>query len=272
MPFVTTGDLQTGYTQLGAGPALILIHGMLVDRQMWLPQIAALAPHYTVVAYDVRGHGQSRSPLRRAYTSELLVADLRALITELRLVRPIICGLSLGGMIAQAYAATYPSELAALILCNTAVSSTLSLSDKLQTYTLGWSLPLTLRLLGAQRFVDYSFWLARRTRGTGWVGNHPAVQAYVQACMRSFTTEELARFYRFLLGFPAQDLARIQAPTLIILGEYESPAVQRQMAYLRRQVADTRTAIIPGAGHVANLEQPAAFNAALLAFLAEVVG
>jgi pimeloyl-ACP methyl ester carboxylesterase len=149
MPSIHTKDIRTFYAAVGAGHPLVLLHGGLADHRMWFPQIAGLAHDYHLVLYDMRGHGRTGPSSLLRYSTRVFADDLRALLTNLRIERPIICGLSLGGMVAQAYATAYPDDLAALILCGTAVSTTFTLADKAQIYPFGWSIAPSVRLMGA---------------------------------------------------------------------------------------------------------------------------
>lgn len=271
MPRVKTNDIQTYYEVQGEGPPLILLHGGFADLRMWQPQISVFAQNYQVITYDLRGHGQTGSSEVRRYSAHLFAGDLEALLQQLGINQAIVCGLSLGGMIAQAYAALHPERIAALILCDTAVSTTLTWNDKLQTYLMGWSLSPSVRLIGARRFVDYAFWFARITRGEAWFGQNAQVQEYVRECMRSVDTNEMAKLYQMIVGFAGVDLEKIKAPTLVLNGEHESANVFEHTAYIQQHIPHARTAVIPDAGHTSNMENPPVFNQVVLDFLREAI-
>ncbi|MBM4460674.1 MAG: alpha/beta hydrolase [Chloroflexi bacterium] len=216
MPLVQTDDIQTYHEVHGEGSPLVLLHGALVDHRMWQPQITPFSQEFQVIVYDMRGHGKTGGSQKARYTAQLLANDLDVLLQHLKAERIILCGLSLGGMVAQAFATTYPERISALILCDTAVSATLTLSDKIQTYLLGWSLSPSIRLMGAGRFVDYAFWLAKLTRGEAWFGQNALVRDYVRDCMRSFDTAEMAKVYDLVVRFRGVDLTMIGVPTLVV--------------------------------------------------------
>jgi pimeloyl-ACP methyl ester carboxylesterase len=269
MPFAQTNNIQTFYEIQGKGSPLVLIHGGLVDYQMWQPQVEPFSKKYKVITYDIRGHGQTGGSEKRAYSVQLLTEDLRALLEQLQIDKPVICGLSLGGIIAQAYAATYPADIAALILCDTAVSATLTPSDKIQTYLIGWSLAPSVRIMGARRFTDYTFGLAKLMRGETWFGQNAESQTYVQEAMRTFDTAEMSKIYALLVRFRTPELEKIKVSTLIINGEHESQSVFRHAEYLQKHIANTQAKTIPGAGHLSNMENPETFNERVLSFLKE---
>ena len=269
MPRLRTNDVETYYESRGSGPPVVFVHGAWVDRRQWTPQVEALADDYRVVTYDVRGHGRTGPSAEERYSVELFAADLRALIEALGLDRPVVCGLSLGGMIAQAYAARY-DELRGLVLADTAVSTRLTWKDTLTSLLAPkWAMTSTVRLLGPRRYVDVAFWLARVTRDADWFGRDPAVAAYVRETMSAFDAREFNKVFGATYDFRRVDLGAITAPTLVLDGEFESDSVFEHTAHLQRSLADVRTGVIPEAGHTSNMENPEAFTAELQAFLDE---
>lgn len=267
MPYVETNEIETYYESHGDGPPLVFVHGAWVDRRMWGAQVEALSGEYRVIVYDLRGHGRTGSSPERNYTIELLAADLRALIDVLDLERPAVCGLSLGGMVAQLYAVRY-NDLSGLVLADTAVSTRLTRSDRFQSLLFPkWSMTGTVRLLGPGRYVDWAFRLARLTRSADWFGRDPGVREYVRGTMASFDTRPFNAVFDAIYGFRETDLAAIDAPTLVLNGEFESRSVFEHAAHIERTVPDARSAVIPDAGHTANMEKPAAFTRELRGFL-----
>lgn len=268
VPTVQTNEINTYYERHGKGKPLVCIHGAWTDRRMWEPQRDALSTNYEVITYDIRGHGRTGSSAERRYTIELFASDLRALVEELELDRPIICGLSLGGMIAQTYAVRYRDDLSALILADTAVSTMLTLRDKLTRLLFpGWAMRATVRLLGPPRYVDVAYWLAEATRGEDWFGCNEDVRSYVRETMSSYNTTEYNKIFRAIYDFRRVDLTSIQVPTLILNGEHESRSVFTHAAHMERTIPNARSAIIPNAGHTSNLEKPMRFNREITDFL-----
>ena len=270
MPFAQTNNIRTFYEIHGEGRPIVLIHGGLVDYRMWQLQVEPFSKKYRVITYDIRGHGQTGgSEKKRSYSVQLLTEDLRALLEQLQVDKPVVCGLSLGGIVAQAYAASYPADIAALILCDTAVSATLTLGDKIQTYLIGWSLAPSVRIMGARRFTDYAFGMAKLMRGKTWLGQNVEAQTYIQEAMRTFDTAEMAKIYDLLIRFRTPELEKIKVSTLIINGEHESRSVFLHAEYLQKHISNTQVSTIPGAGHLSNVENPEAFNGRVLSFLKE---
>lgn len=269
MAILNVNGLDHYYEESGSGDPIVLIHGAFVDSRLWDPQFAQFGKRYWAVRYDLRGHGQTGPSNLPTYTIDGFADDLERLILELGLKQPIICGMSLGGMIAQAYAVRASTNLRALILADTAVSVSLTLSDKLQRYVLfpKWAMKLSIRSLSARNFTRFSFWLARVTRSGEWFGQDEATADYVRSCMLQLSDSEYEKIYDSIYGFGLQPLDRIRAPTLVLNGEYESKAVFRHTEELQRRVPHVEVAIVPGAGHTSNMENPESFNRLVSEFL-----
>lgn len=271
MPTLQTNDIETYYERAGDGTPIVFVHGAWTDRRMWAPQVEALADGYEVVTYDVRGHGRTGGSAEGRYTVELFATGLVALVERLDLDRPFVCGLSLGGMITQTYAVRYPEQLRALVLADTAVSARLTLSDTLQTLVFPkWAMTGTIGLLGPKRWADIAFWLAKLTRGESWFGREEHVQSYVRDTMSAFTAEEYNKIFGAVYDFRMVDLGAIRVPTLVLNGEFESESVFRHTSTLERLIPDVETRVIPDAGHTSNMENPRAFNDAIVTFLEQL--
>jgi pimeloyl-ACP methyl ester carboxylesterase len=267
MPTAETNGIETYYESHGEGDPIVLVHGGWADRRMWGAQVEALSESYRVITYDLRGHGETGPSAEPRYTVDLFAADLRALVEELSLARPVICGLSLGGMIAQSYAAR-SGELSALVLAGTPVSTRFTLRDRLQTLLVPkWSMTLSVRLLGPKRYANWAFRLARRLRGEAWFGRDEAVQEYVRETMAGFDAREFTKVVGAIYGFRGVDLAAIDVPTLVVNGEDESGSVLDHAAHMVRTIPDARSVVIPDAGHTVTMENPGAFTAELRTFL-----
>lgn len=262
MPKIFANGHEHYYEIEGQGPPLVLVHGGFVDSRMWDPQAAYFSKSYTVIRYDLRGHGKTGGSAKSSYSIELFSEDLHALMAALQVDQAYLCGLSLGGMIAQAFAVVYPNRLRALILADTAVSVRLTLSDKFQRYILApkWAMFSIIRWMSVARFVDFSFRLAQWTRSVEWFGQDSATAEYVRQAMLQIPTAEYIKIYDAIYEFDLLELSRITVPTLILNGEKESRAVFRHTEEMLRRIPDSKAEIIAGAGHTSNKENSAVFN------------
>lgn len=270
MNWVKVNHLNVAYQWHGEGKeTLVLLHGAMVDQRMWAYQLDALGQHYRLLTFDLRGHGHTQGGQQERTTIALLADDLHHLLDVLNVQNPTLLGLSLGGMVALTYTAKY-AGVKALVAAGAAASSTLTLTDWVQTYSLGWSLAPTVRLLGAAGVTDLMFSTGRLLRGSKWVGANETVDQYVRNTMRGMSTEDVARTYDLLLRYRGSDWSRISAPTLLLVGEHESKSVHHHGRYLSEQIPHAEVQVIPGAGHVVNMEQPERFNQAVLNFLRSI--
>jgi pimeloyl-ACP methyl ester carboxylesterase len=263
MAKISINGIEHYYEQVGTGPPLVFIHGAFVDSRLWDPQVAHFSSQYRVLHYDLRGHGRTGPSDLARYSISTFTDDLAALLDALEIRTPVVCGLSLGGMIAQSFAVRHPARVKALILADTAVSVSLTLSDKLQRYLLFpfWAMAATIKMMGAENFTRFSFWLARATRSEQWFGQDETTRSYVEQCMLRMNQAEYLKIYGAIYGFDLLPLQEISAPTLVLNGEYEFKSVFRHTDEILRRVRGSQARIIPGAGHVSNMENPQAFTA-----------
>ena len=119
MPSAAVDGVRLHYDVGGEGPALLLSHGFGATGRMWDGQRRALADRWRVVTWDMRGHGETESPDDPArYSTDLTVADMRALLGHLGIRRGVIGGLSLGGFVSLAFHAAHPEMVRALVICD----------------------------------------------------------------------------------------------------------------------------------------------------------
>lgn len=253
MPTAELNGNTLYYEDHGAGLPVVLMHGYGATSQMWAGQIAPLSEGHRLITFDMRAHGQTDSPDDpAAYSEAQIVADLAALLTKLGIEQAVIGGLSLGGYMTLGYNLAHPERVKALILCDTGPGYKNPKSRE------GWNQTAFTR---AQRFEE---------RGLEALGRSAEVEAS-RAQHRS--AAGLAHAARGMLAqFDArviESLDSIQAPTLIIVGANDTPFLAGS-EYMAKKIPNARLSVIPDAGHAANIDQPEAFNAAVLGFLAEL--
>lgn len=264
MPSVLTNDITTCYEIHGQGEPLAFVHGAGASHDMWKPQVEHFSQEYHVITYDVRGHGQSQGSNTK-YSCELFADDLRTLLNDLEIDRPIVCGLSLGGMIAQEYAVKYPDGLRALVLADTAASSALSWSDRLQKLLFPkFAIKLLIRVLSRERYADFAFWFFKEMK--------PEAKEYLMSEHLKFDKEELLKVTDAIYDFRLLDLGTIKVPTLIVVGDLEREAVFAHAEKMHELIEDSVVARIHDAMHASNLENPEQFNRELETFFSRLPG
>ncbi|MFC7154716.1 alpha/beta fold hydrolase [Halomarina halobia] len=270
MPTVRTNGVETYYERRGEGPPIVFVHASIVDHAMWDRQADALADDYATIVYDVRGHGRTGGSGEPEYTMDLLAEDLYALVTALDLDRPVLCGLSMGGMIAQAYAAAHPDRIAGLVLADTFTPRILTRGEWfLRRVALNALIP-PVRLVGYERVERANVWLTERLFG-GVSGDYERIERLRETGPK-MATDEFAKVIRSVTRFHgvAIDLSAITVPTLVLYGENELPFVKRHAAELAVHLSDVEIDEVPHAGHASNLDNPDSFTAAVRAFLTRI--
>ena len=269
MSKICINDLEHYYEQVGEGPPLVFVHGAFADARIWEPQWHYFSARYRVLRYDLRGNGRTGNSNLTHYTISTFVDDLTALLDTLEVKLPVICGLSMGGVIAQAFAVNNPQRPKALILVSASVSASLTLSEKLLRHVLmpKWLVLSTIRMVGVKRFAHFSLWLARRLWGKHWLGQREDIQDYVERCMLQMDNVEFLKIWEAMYGFDLLALARITCPTLVLNGEQESKSALRHTSEILRWIPQANARIVPAASHAMNLENPQAFNQLIEEFL-----
>lgn len=270
MPTVRTNDVETYYERRGDGPPIVFLHGAVLNHAQWASQMDALSDEYTTIAYDVRGHGRTGGSAAEAYSIDLFTEDLDAFVTALNLERPVLCGLSMGGCIAQTYAARHPDRLAGLVLADTFTPAFLTWGERLQRSVLLRATIPPVRLLGYERVERAMVWLHERLR-RGSSGDYGEIER-LRAERPRMETDEFAKAIRAVARFDETrvDLPSITVPALVLYGENEPAFVRRHASRLNATLPDVTVREVPGAGHASNLDDPEFFTRAVREFLAGV--
>ncbi len=252
-------------TDQGDGQPIVFLHGAWVSSEMWTPQVNHFAPEHRVVTVDTRGHGQSDGgPL--AYSIDTFARDLSAAIEALDLAPPVLCGLSLGGLVAMAYAREHPVRK--LVLADTVRSIPPLPIGEWQKHAY-FPKPLlyqTFRALGPAAAYRFLLRGIEGTLGRPWLATTPAAREYALGEIDELSSDEFIKVFDALYDYRPIDLAGLEPPTLVLHGDHEAPPVKAQCRRLARELDAERHAL-EDAGHLANLDNPTAFNAALADFL-----
>ena len=235
------------HTAQSSGRAVLLSHGYSATSNMWAGQVAALAG-YRLITWDMRGHGQSDSPDDPAqYSAAHTVADMAALLDHLGEAHAVIGGLSLGGYISLAFRLTHPERTRALMLFDTGPGFRNEVARD------QWNRTAFAR---ADSFAR---------DGLASLGSGAEVRAAEHRSARGLGLAArgmLAQFDSRVID----TLADIRVPTLVLVGA-EDKAFLAGTDYMARKIPGAHKVVVAHAGHAANIDQPAAFNTALLDFL-----
>lgn len=269
MPKIRIRDLDLYFEQAGAGPPLVLVHGAFADLHVWDPQWEFFISKNRIVRYDLRAHGKTGASRLENYSIQTFADDLSGLLDTLGIESPVICGLSWGGSIAQAFAIRYPDRLKLLVLASSAVAIDLTLVDKLLCRVLfpSWAMRWTIRLLDVKRFVRFSLGLARLVQGKHWLSQQEAVQVTLERSMLSMDHSEYLKVWQAIYSFRLLPLEKIRCPVLVLNGERESKNTFRHTQEILNRIPQAESKIIPAAWHAMNLDHPEVFNQCIQKYL-----
>jgi 3-oxoadipate enol-lactonase len=246
----------------GEGPVLVFLHGIGGNRGNWRDQLPVFAGEFTAIAWDARGYGGSDDydgPLDFADFS----GDLLRVLDHFKAERAHLCGLSMGGRIAMDFHDRNPKRVASLTLCDTQPGLAQMSPEKRREFIRLRQEPLR----AGKKPADIAPGVARSLVGPRAVPG--AFERLVDSMAALHAASYLKTIEGSFLYERAPDLEGIRVPTHIVVGADDRltpPELARAMA---RRIAGARLTIIPDSGHLANLEQPQRFNAAVLGFLRE---
>jgi 3-oxoadipate enol-lactonase len=265
MPFYTSRGLRLHYEAVGEGPAVLFVHGFTNYGMVWAPQLPDLvSAGYRALLPDLAGHGNS-APATAITTVDELARDMIALLDHLDHARATVCGLSLGGMVAQQLATDFPERITGMIVADSrpnaddattrqAVESWVALFEQPDGPAL--RLATTWPKLVNEPFRESA---AGRAAFAAW-----------NRVLARIPGSSLVNVARGMTRFSVMSrLAALRLPTLVVSGECDELIPTAASRVTADQVAGAAFRVIPRAGHIASLDSPDIFNPLLLTFLAE---
>jgi len=251
VPIIERAGVGIYYEEHGAGPPLLLSHGYGATCRMWNGQIAAFTAKWHVIVWDMRGHGLSDDPADpAAYSTALTVGDMVAILDACRVERAVIGGLSLGGVMSLAFHLAHPERVRALILCDTGPGF------RNPDARAAWN----ERALARARHLDEEGLAALGGSSETRLGKHRSARGLAGAARGMLAQHDSSLI---------DSLPTIAAPTLVLVGSQDKNFLGAA-DYMAGKIPGARKAIIQGAGHAANLDQPERFNQSVDDFLAKL--
>jgi pimeloyl-ACP methyl ester carboxylesterase len=260
---------MSGWRDRRQGETLLLLHAGVADHRMWDEQVAALAGHYPILRYDLRGFGKSLipPPPPAAFAH---YQDAAGLLDVLGVERAYVVGASFGGSVALDLALAYPERVAALVLGAPAVSGYGFSSALLRCFGAEEDAALARGDLEGATELNLRTWVDGPQRGPGQVD--PAVRERVREMqLLAFSNPEPEGVRVQELAPPAiERLCEVQAPTLVVTGDLDVPEFVVLAGRVATRIPGAQQAVIAGAAHLPSMERPELYNRLLLDFLAEL--
>jgi 3-oxoadipate enol-lactonase len=257
---VTVHGVNLAVEVRGEGPAILFVHGYPLDRTIWRDQVENLEG-YRRIAPDLRGMGQSDAP-DLGYGMAIYAADLAALLDTLGIDEVILCGLSMGGYIAFEFLRKWRSRVRALILVDTRAEP-----DSPEGRRARDAAAATARERGAATVADA---MLSKMLAPATIADRPEIAERVRALMASAPVAGIVgalTAMRDRAGSEALLPTLIGLPTLVVVGEADTLTPPDQAREMAQAIPGARLAVIPGAGHLPPVEQPAATTQVIRDFL-----
>jgi 3-oxoadipate enol-lactonase len=262
---ITVNDLTVSYDDEGqdGAPVIIFIHGFPFNKSMWDKQVKTFKENYRVIAYDVRGHGDSDAGTD-AFSIDLFANDVINFMDELKIDKTMLCGLSMGGYIALNAVNNNPDRFDALILCDTnCLADTPEVKEKrMQTIE-------SIKKNGVEKFADESIknLFAPESFSTK-KAEITAVRNMIVNTTKKSLSETLRAFYE--RKETRSKLKDFNLPTLIFVGKEDKVTPVAAAQLIHENIQESILCVLEHAGHLSNLENPTEFNKQFEEFVSTV--
>jgi len=260
MPFARNGAVALYYEETGSGTPVVFVHEFSGDHRSWEPQVRYFSRRYRCVTFDARGYPPSDVPADpAAYSQDLAVADLRAVLDHLEIGRAHLVGLSMGGFTTLHFGLRHPDRARSLAIAGVGYGST-------PDHDRSW-------VADVAALAD--FYAEDPAGAAASHGSAPGRVAFMVKDPRGWAefASQLAGHSRVGSALTMRgvqggrpnlydlraELAALQVPLLVITGDEDEPCLEPGI-FLKRTVPTAALAVLPRSGHTVNLEEPAAFN------------
>ncbi|MBI2215990.1 MAG: alpha/beta hydrolase [Candidatus Rokubacteria bacterium] len=271
MPVASVNGTKLYYEEHGQGVPLVFVHEFAGELRSWAPQASCFARRYRTIAYNARGYPPSEVPDDvTAYSQQQAVEDIRGLLDALGIDRAHVCGLSMGGYATLHFGLAYPQRALSLVVAGCGYGSVMAERAQFRKDA----------ELTAQRFEKDGMAAAAEVYARGparvqFMDKDPRgwqeffdLLAKGSAKGHALTLRgvQMTRPSVFELG---DRLEKLEVPTLIMTGDEDEPCLEPSL-FMKRKIPTAGLVVIPKSGHAINLEEPEAFNRAVLDFLTAV--
>jgi len=255
--------ITIAYSDEGTGLPIVFLHAFPLNRTMWAQQEEALALEFRVITVDLRGHGESDAPLWR-YTLDQSADDVHALLDQLSIQQALFVGLSMGGYVLFAFYRKYAARVRGMILADTKAQA-----DTEEGRDGRFQMAQTAYKKGPSAIADI---MIQKLLSPATIQEKPALVQHVRAMIENNQISGIAGDLMAMAERPDSLplLPQISCPTQLIVGELDQATPPSDAKLMAEKIPGARLAIIPGAAHLTNLEQPETFNQIIATFASEL--
>ncbi|MDF0675712.1 MAG: alpha/beta fold hydrolase [Nitrospira sp.] len=252
--------ITLAFTDQGTGLPIIFLHAFPLNRTMWKEQEETLSSQFRVITIDLRGHGESDAPLWR-YTLDQAADDVRGLLDRLSIQQAVFVGLSMGGYLLFAFYRKYPDRVKGMVLADTRAQADTDGGKQAR-----FEMAQVAYKQGPSAVADI---MIPKLLSPETVQTRPEL---VQRVRRMIEGNQVSGIAGDLMAMAERPdsiplLERMTCPVQIIVGELDLPTPPPDAKLLADRIPNARLAIIPGAAHLSNLEQPRPFTEAVRSFV-----
>ncbi len=256
-------DITLAFNDQGIGLPIVFLHAFPLNRTMWTDQEKALSSQFRVITIDLRGHGESDAPLWH-YSLDQAAGDVRGLLDHLSIRQAIFVGLSMGGYILFAFYRKYAKYVKGLVLADTRAQA-----DADEGKQARFEMAQIAYKQGAKAIADI---LIPKLLSPATIQTRSEL---VQRVRTMIEGNQVSGIAGDLMAMAERSdsialLKRMTCPVQIIVGELDLPTPPSDAKFMADKIPNTNLAIIPGAAHLSNLEQPDLFNETVRSFIANV--
>ncbi len=272
MPLLATDDgVKLYYEDTGSGAPVVFVHEFAGDYRSWEPQVRYLSRRYRCIAFNARGWPPSEVPADVAsYSQARACDDIRCVLDQLGIDKAHVVGLSMGGFATLHFGLTYPDRAHSLLVAGAGYGSERGEREKFRNEAV--LIAGKLEKEGMPAFAAaYAYGPTRvqfENKDPRGFAEFKAMLAEHSAKGAANTQLGVQRERPSIFDLEAQ-LAKLAVPMLVVTGDEDWPCLLPGV-FIKRTCPSAALLVIPNSGHAANIEEPAAFNAALADFLAQV--
>jgi pimeloyl-ACP methyl ester carboxylesterase len=271
MPTIHVNGIGLWYEEAGQGTPLVLVHEFAGEARSWHLQMRFFARRYRAIAFNARGYPPSDVPEDpTAYSQDQAVEDIRGVLDALGIDRAHVCGLSMGGYATLHFGLRYPARARSLVVAGAGYGSVPGDRERFRQDVV--ATVRRFREEGIARVADV--YAAGPTRvqfrdkdPVGWKEFRDLLAA--QSAVGHALTMQGVQLTRPSVYELERELTRLEVPTLLVTGDEDEPCLEPAL-FMKRAIRSAGLVILPRSGHAVNLEEPEAFNRAVLDFLTAV--